>query len=100
VAAAHKQIMNASIIVRAAFRKRIRDVGVNFDLLALEAEISGNSAHSFCTSQPFDMYTHDFHFERVDLYTNIYFATPWRFSKLSFATRGVKRAFDHSRGRL
>ena len=35
MAAAHKQITNASIIVRAAFRKRIRDVYANFDF-ALE----------------------------------------------------------------
>jgi hypothetical protein len=67
VAAAHKQIMNASIIVRAAFRKRVRDVGVNFGFLALEAEISGNSAHNFCISQPFGMYTHDLRCGNVDL---------------------------------
>jgi len=54
VAAAHKQIMNVNIIVRAAFRKRIRDVGVNFDRLALEAETRGNFAHCFRPSEIFE----------------------------------------------
>jgi hypothetical protein len=40
-----------------------------FRPLALEAEISGNSGQNFCTSQPFDMYTHNFHCGNVEFST-------------------------------